>query len=84
MRNYLDNRWHGVALGPNDFVQLPTAVAVFTNHFVPEGDPPREWAERLFNLHRWTPMPSGGDAMAAGRSRWARCCRRPARPRLTP
>ena len=22
--------------------------------------PPREWAERMFNLQRWTPMPAGG------------------------
>jgi pimeloyl-ACP methyl ester carboxylesterase len=28
--------------------------------FGAEDDPPREWAERLYNLHRWTPMPSGG------------------------
>ena len=40
MRDYLDNRWHGVAPGPTDFVQVPTAVAVFANHFIPEGDPP--------------------------------------------
>jgi hypothetical protein len=40
MRDYLDNRWHGVAAGAKDFVQVPTAVAVFANHFVPEGDPP--------------------------------------------
>jgi pimeloyl-ACP methyl ester carboxylesterase len=60
MRDYLDNRWHGVAPGPKDFVQVATAVAVFANHFVPEGDPPREWAERLYNVRRWTPMPSGG------------------------
>src|SRR5207247_3266800 len=29
MRDYLDNRWHGVAPGPKDFVGVPTAVAVF-------------------------------------------------------
>jgi pimeloyl-ACP methyl ester carboxylesterase len=44
---------------------VPTAVAVFANHFVPEGDPPREWAERLYNIRRWTPMPSGGHFAAA-------------------
>jgi hypothetical protein len=48
MRDDLDNRWHGVAPGPTDFVQVPTGVAVFANHFVPEGDPPREWVERLY------------------------------------
>ena len=28
--------------------------------FVPEGEPPREWAERLYNVRQWTRMPSGG------------------------
>ena len=60
MRDYFDNRWHGVALGPDDFVAVPTAVAVFPNQFVPEGEPPREWAERLYEVRRWTPMPRGG------------------------
>ena len=60
MRDYYDNRWHGVALGPDDIVKVPTAIAVFAHEFVPEGEPPREWAERLYNVRRWTPMPSGG------------------------
>jgi pimeloyl-ACP methyl ester carboxylesterase len=33
---------------------------VFANHFVPEGSPPREWAERLYAVRRFTPMESGG------------------------
>jgi pimeloyl-ACP methyl ester carboxylesterase len=65
MRDYVDNRWFGVALGPEDFVAVPTAIAVFTEHFVSEGTPPREWAERLYDLRRWTPMPSGGHFAAA-------------------
>ena len=65
MRDYFDNRWFGAAHGPQDFVDVPTAIAVFGNHFVPEGDPPREWAERLYNVRRWTPMPSGGHFAAA-------------------
>ena len=60
MRDYFDNRWHGVALGPEDFVHVPTAIANFVKRFVFEGEPPREWAERLYNVRRWTPMPSGG------------------------
>jgi pimeloyl-ACP methyl ester carboxylesterase len=60
MRDYFDNRWHGVAIGPRDFVHVPTAVASFFHQFVFEGEPPREWAERLYNVCRWTPMPSGG------------------------
>jgi len=60
MRDYYDNRWTGVPLGPEDFVSVPTGVGVFTGHRVPEGDPPREWFERLYNVRHWAPMPRGG------------------------
>jgi pimeloyl-ACP methyl ester carboxylesterase len=60
MRDYFDNRWHGVAIGPDAFVRVPTAIANFARQFIPEGEPPREWAERLYDVRRWTPMPSGG------------------------
>ncbi len=60
MRDYFDNRWCGDPLTPNDFVESPTAFAVFANHFVPEGDPPREMMERLYDVRRWTTMPRGG------------------------
>jgi len=60
MRDYYDNRWFGVPLGPDDFVDVPTGIAVFANMLVPEGDPPREWAERLYNVRHWAPMPRGG------------------------
>ncbi len=60
IRDYYDNRWFGVTLGPEDFVDVPTGIALFANQFVPEGEPPREWPERLYNVRRWTPMPSGG------------------------
>ena len=62
MRDYFDNdnmRFR-VTLGPQDFVNVPTGVAVFASNFVDEGQPPREWVERLYNLRRWTPMPKGG------------------------
>ncbi|HEX6684113.1 MAG TPA: epoxide hydrolase [Candidatus Limnocylindrales bacterium] len=57
MRDYYDNRWHAVDPG---FVEVPTAFAVFANEFVREGEPPREWMERLYNIRRWTVMPRGG------------------------
>jgi pimeloyl-ACP methyl ester carboxylesterase len=60
MRDYFDNRWSPVTIGREDFVDVPTAVAVFANEFVPEGAPPREWAERLYDVRRWTVMPTGG------------------------
>ena len=62
MRDYFDNRrWQGEPrLGPGDLVQVPTAVAVFPHALIPEGEPPQEWAERLYNIRRWTVMPRGG------------------------
>jgi pimeloyl-ACP methyl ester carboxylesterase len=60
IRDYFDNRWSGASIGAGDFVDVPTAVAVFANSFVSEGAPPREWAERLYDVRRWTPMPGGG------------------------
>jgi len=62
MRDYFDNdnRRFRVTIGPDIFVDVPTGIAVFASNFVDEGTPPREWAERLYNLRRWTPMPSGG------------------------
>jgi len=65
IRDYYDNRWTGITLGPQDFVDAPTGVAVFARQFVSEGEPPREWAERLYNVRRWTRMPSGGHFAAA-------------------
>jgi pimeloyl-ACP methyl ester carboxylesterase len=60
MRDYYDTRRHGYSMGPHDRIEVPTAVALFANERVSEGTPPREWAERLFNVVRWTPMPRGG------------------------
>jgi pimeloyl-ACP methyl ester carboxylesterase len=36
---------------------VPTAFALFPADI---GHPPREWAERFFNVQRWTEMPRGG------------------------
>ncbi len=60
MRDYYDTRRYDEPFGPADFVRTPTAMAVFANEFVPEGNPPREWVERLYNLERWTVYPRGG------------------------
>ena len=67
MRDYFDNdnpRFR-ITLGPEEFVEVPTGIAVFANNFVDEGIPPREWAERLYNVRQWTPMPRGGHFAAA-------------------
>ena len=65
MRDYADNRWVDAELGPGDAVTVPTAVAVFAHQYVDDGNPPREWAERLYRIRRWTPMPRGGHFAAA-------------------
>jgi pimeloyl-ACP methyl ester carboxylesterase len=65
MRDYYDNRWHAEAIGPDHRVGVPTAFAVFPHQHVPEGEPPREWMERLYDVRRWTVMPRGGHFAAA-------------------
>ena len=59
MRDYVDNRSVAAELSLADAVTVPTAVAVF-HQFIDDGTPPREWAERLYDIRRWTPMPRGG------------------------
>jgi pimeloyl-ACP methyl ester carboxylesterase len=43
-------KWTGPA-------QVPAAFALFPADI---SHPPREWAERFFNVQRWTRMPRGG------------------------
>jgi pimeloyl-ACP methyl ester carboxylesterase len=61
LRDYYDERWFPEAeIGQDDFVRVPTGLTSFERHFMPEGVPPREWAERLYDVRRFTPMPAGG------------------------
>jgi pimeloyl-ACP methyl ester carboxylesterase len=57
MRDYWDNRWHPVDPTP---VGTPTAFAVFAHEKTPEGEPPRSYLQRLYNVTRWTVFPRGG------------------------
>jgi microsomal epoxide hydrolase len=41
---------------------VPAGFALFPKDLVP---PPRHWAERFFNVQRWTEMPRGGHFAAA-------------------
>ena len=41
-------------------MRVPTAMAVFPNEFVPEGEPPRSWYERLYDVRAWTVLPRAG------------------------
>ncbi len=65
LRDYYDARVHGSAIGPDDRVDVPTAMAVFANELVPEGEPPRSWYERLYRIERWSVFPRGGHFAAA-------------------
>jgi pimeloyl-ACP methyl ester carboxylesterase len=57
MRDYWDNRWY--PLDPT-YVRTPTAFAAFAHQTVPEGEPPRSYLERVYNIQRWTVFPRGG------------------------
>jgi pimeloyl-ACP methyl ester carboxylesterase len=65
MRDYFDNRWSPAGIQPGERVRVPVGIANFDNSHVPEGRPPREWAERLYDVRRWTSMPRGGHFAAA-------------------
>jgi pimeloyl-ACP methyl ester carboxylesterase len=60
LRDYYDNRWFAERIGPQDFVDVPTGIGVFRNQHVHEGDPPREWVERLYDVRQWSPQTRGG------------------------
>jgi pimeloyl-ACP methyl ester carboxylesterase len=46
--------------GPGERITVPAAIVL------PRGDnaPPREWAERAYNVQRWTKLPRGGHFLA--------------------
>jgi len=54
---YYQIRHHPWRLGRGERITVPTAVAVFPGEII---RPPREWAARVCNLQRWTPMAAGG------------------------
>jgi len=54
---YYQLRHHPWRLGRGERITVPTAVAVFPGEII---RPPREWAARVCNLQRWTPMAAGG------------------------
>jgi len=54
---YYQMRHHPWRLGRGERITVPTAVAAFPREII---RPPREWAERVCNLQRWTPMAAGG------------------------
>ena len=56
-RMYLENQTHTWSMGPEERVKAPSGIALFPQEIA---KPPREWAERSYDVRRWTEMPSGG------------------------
>ena len=57
VRMYYDNQRGTWVMGKDQRAPTPAAVAVFPGEI---SRPPREWAERSYNVCRWTEMPRGG------------------------
>ena len=57
VRMYYENLREAWVMSKDAQVPTPAAIAVFPAEI---SLPPREWAERSYNVRRWTEMPSGG------------------------
>jgi pimeloyl-ACP methyl ester carboxylesterase len=56
-RMYYENQRQVWSLKSGERVQVPSGIALFPQEI---SWPPREWAERSYNVCRWTEMPRGG------------------------
>ena len=56
-RMYFENQKDVWSMEAEDRIQVPSAMAMFPQDI---GKPPREWAERSYDVRRWTEMPRGG------------------------
>lgn len=54
---YYQLKHHPWRLGRGERIGVPTGIAAFPGEIV---RPPREWAERMFDVERWTELPEGG------------------------
>lgn len=57
VRMYYENAHALPMLQPGQHIAVPTGIALFPKEI---SVPPREWAERLLLVQRWTEMPRGG------------------------
>jgi pimeloyl-ACP methyl ester carboxylesterase len=57
---YHGYRHHSGPLPPETRIRPPAGFAIFDNDFQPAGRPPRELAERTYNVIQWTEYPRGG------------------------
>jgi pimeloyl-ACP methyl ester carboxylesterase len=56
-RLYYENQRTPWNFSRDERIQVPCAIALFPQDL---SHPPKEWAERCYNVHRWTEMPRGG------------------------
>ena len=56
-RLYYETANHPWEMKQGERISVPSAMAAFPAEI---SRPPREWAERSYNVQRWTEMPSGG------------------------
>ncbi len=57
MRAYYDHRHFRQPLQPGDRITVPTALCLWPHDLAV---PPREWAERLYDVRRYTMQAHGG------------------------
>jgi pimeloyl-ACP methyl ester carboxylesterase len=66
IRRYYESQHAAAPAGASGIVTVPTAV---TTGMV-EPEPPREWAERRYNIQRWVARPRGGHFLAMEEPEW--------------
>ena len=57
VRMYKENQSHLWTMEPDEIVPAPAGMALFPQEIA---RPPREWAERSYDVRRWQEMPRGG------------------------
>ncbi len=57
VRMYYENQRNNWVMVKDEQIPAPAAIAVFPGEI---SRPPREWAERSYNVCRWTEMARGG------------------------
>ena len=56
-RMYYENQKYTWDMQAGERVEAPSGMALFPQEIA---KPPREWAERSYDVRRWTEMPRGG------------------------
>ena len=61
LRLYYEDRHDPRPFGPEERIRVPCGVVAHARGGRP---PPREWAERAYDVRRWTELPRGGHFLA--------------------